>query len=148
MMDVMPGAVERGKQQVAALCWRMNPGLEVLLITSLKTQRWILPKGWPHEGTSLQQSAAREAEEEAGVTGDTAALPLGHYRYIKDKQGSALPIRVEVFALKATGQHPVWPEQNARKLLWLPPDQAAHRVAEPGLKNILMNFRASRVAIA
>jgi 8-oxo-dGTP pyrophosphatase MutT (NUDIX family) len=144
----MSEPVERGKQQVAALCWRAASTLEVLLITSLKSQRWILPKGWPHDGTSLADSAAREAEEEAGVTGEVTALPLGHYRYIKDKQGAALPIRVEVFALKVTGQHHTWPEKGTRKLLWLPPDQASHRVAETGLKNILANFRASRVAAA
>jgi len=144
----MTEAVERGKQQVAALCWRMNTALEVLLITSLKSQRWILPKGWPHDGLGLAESAAREAEEEAGMTGELAALALGHYRYIKDKQGAALPIRVDVFALKVTGQHPVWPEKDTRKLLWLPPNQAAHRVAEAGLKTILMNFRASRAAAA
>ena len=144
----MSEPVERGKQQVAALCWRATPALEVLLITSLKTQRWILPKGWPHEGLNLADSAAREAEEEAGVTGEVTALPLGHYRYIKDKQGLALPIRVEVFALKVTGQHHVWPEKETRKLLWLPPDKAAHRVLEAGLKNILANFRASRVVAA
>ena len=99
----MTETAERGKQQIAALCWRTNPLLEVLLITSLKTQRWILPKGWPHDGMSLAASAAREAEEEAGVTGEVTPLPLGHYRYIKDKAGAALPIRVEVFALKVHG---------------------------------------------
>ena len=142
----MTEQVERGKLQVAALCWRANPALDVLLVTSLKTQRWILPKGWPHEGVSLAQSAAIEAHEEAGVSGEMAPLPLGHYRYIKDKAGSALPIRVEVFALRVTGQQDAWPEKGARKLLWLPPDQAAQRVAEAGLKDILRNFRASRVA--
>ena len=94
------------------------------------------------------QSAAREAEEEAGVTGEMTALPLGHYRYIKDKAGAALPIRVEVFALRVTGQHQTWPEQGTRKSLWLPPDRAAARVAETGLKDILTNFRASRVNVA
>ena len=144
----MTAPVERGKQQVAALCWRAEPALEVLLVTSLNTQRWILPKGWPHEGMSLAESAAMEALEEAGMKGEIAALPLGRYRYIKDKQGSALPIRVEVFALKVTEQDCSWPEKGTRTLLWLPPDQAADRVAETGLKNILANFRASRVAAA
>ena len=36
-----------GRQQVAALCWRRAPLLEILLVTSLRTKRWILPKGWP-----------------------------------------------------------------------------------------------------
>ena len=46
------------------------------------------------------------------------------------------------------GQHEIWPEKGTRKMLWLPPDQAAQRVAETGLKNILANFRASRTAVA
>ena len=133
--------VERAKQQVAALCWRGDPVLQVLLITSLKAQRWILPKGWPHPGLSLAQSAAVEAHEEAGVIGEVSPAALGHYRYIKDKAGSALPVRVDVFALKMTGQSPHWAEKGVRKLLWLPPAQAAHRVAEPGLKQLLLHFK-------
>ena len=144
----MSEAVERGKQQVAALCWRMDPALEVLLVTSLKTQRWILPKGWPHDGLSLAESAALEALEEAGMKGEVATPPLGHYRYIKDKQGSALPIRVEVFALKVMEESHAFPEKGTRKTVWLAPDQAARRVAEADLKNILINFRASRVVAA
>ncbi|HEX4272082.1 MAG TPA: NUDIX domain-containing protein, partial [Rhizomicrobium sp.] len=65
--------------QVAALCWRTRPALEVLLITSLNSRRWILPKGWLMPGLSDGQSAAREALEEAGVTGVIATTPLGSY---------------------------------------------------------------------
>ncbi len=35
------------------------PRLEVLLITSLNSKRWILPKGWLMEGLSAAGSAAR-----------------------------------------------------------------------------------------
>jgi 8-oxo-dGTP pyrophosphatase MutT (NUDIX family) len=32
--------------QVAALCWRMHKGrVQVLLVTSRDTGRWVLPKG-------------------------------------------------------------------------------------------------------
>ena len=44
---------EHGRQ-VAALCWRPSPRrasqIEVLLITSLNSKRWILPKGWAEDG--------------------------------------------------------------------------------------------------
>ena len=65
--------------QVAALCWRRRPVPEVLLVTSLRTRRWILPKGWPHPGLSLPESAAREAQEEAGVIGVADTASLGSY---------------------------------------------------------------------
>ena len=44
--------------QVAALCWRAGKGgLEVLLITSLNSKRWILPKGWPEADLTGSDSA-------------------------------------------------------------------------------------------
>jgi 8-oxo-dGTP pyrophosphatase MutT (NUDIX family) len=146
--------VKSGGQQVAALCWRQlsslnrPPAPEVLLVTSLRTRRWILPKGWPHAGLSLAQSAAREALEEAGVTGDVAAAPLGRYHYLKAKKdGGGMACRVDVFALHVRRQRRTWLEKGARELLWLPAEQAAARVSEPGLRRILLQFaKASRAA--
>jgi 8-oxo-dGTP pyrophosphatase MutT (NUDIX family) len=138
--------VRGSRLQVAALCWRSSPRLEILLVTSLRTRRWILPKGWPHPGLSLAQSAANEALEEAGVTGTVAAKPIGRYHYLKDKNGSALPCAVEIFPLFVTGQQDSWPEKGSRQLLWLPAEQAAAKVAESGLKRILTDFRKARTA--
>jgi 8-oxo-dGTP pyrophosphatase MutT (NUDIX family) len=127
--------------QVAALCWRRRPVPEVLLVTTLRTRRWILPKGWPHPDLSLPESAAHEALEEAGVTGRIEATPLGEYHYLKEKGGLGIPCRVEVFALEVTDHRHVWPEKGARELAWLPLTQAAQRVAEPGLRTLLLAFR-------
>ena len=45
--------------QVAALPWRLREGtVEIMLITSRDSGRWVLPKGWPE---------AREALCEASV---------------------------------------------------------------------------------
>jgi 8-oxo-dGTP pyrophosphatase MutT (NUDIX family) len=131
-------------QQVAALCWRQKTVAEVLLVTTLSTRRWILPKGWPVDGMSLAESAAHEAMEEAGVIGQVCAAPVGEYLYMKEKKdGSALSCRVSVFALKVTGHHRRFPEKGARELAWLPLDEAARRVTEPGLAQILLDFRKS-----
>ena len=138
--------VRGSRLQVAALCWRSSPMLEILLVTSLRTRRWILPKGWPHPGLSLAQSAANEALEEAGVTGTVAAEPIGRYHYLKDKDGSALPCAVEIFPLFVTGTRADWAEKGARELLWLPAERAAAKIAEQGLKRILLNFCKARHA--
>ena len=131
---------EHGKQ-VAALCWRLQPALEVLLITSLNSKRWILPKGWLMEGLSAADSAAREAFEEAGVAGKTGAKPVGSYHYLKEKKdGGGMPCRVDVFALQVTAEMDEWPEKGAREITWLPVEQAAVRVSEPGLRELLRNF--------
>jgi len=146
MAQPQPGlAPVRGSRlQVAALCWRHSPLLEILLVTSLRTRRWILPKGWPHTALSLAQSAAREALEEAGVTGEVAEEPFGHYHYLKEKGGSALPCRVEIFPLQVTGNRRAFAERGARELVWLPAEQAVARVDEAGLKRILQSFRKAR----
>jgi 8-oxo-dGTP pyrophosphatase MutT (NUDIX family) len=138
--------VRGSRLQVAALCWRTSPGLEILLVTSLRTRRWILPKGWPHADMTLAQSAAREALEEAGVTGEVAEEAFGHYHYLKEKSGSALPCRVEIFPLHVTGNRRAFAEQGAREQLWLPAEQAASKVAETGLKRILQSFSKARKA--
>ena len=133
-------------EQVAALCWRAaaKGGLEVLLITSLNSRRWILPKGWLVQGMSLAESAAREAFEEAGVAGRIASKPAGSYHYLKEKKdGGGMPCSVDVFPLEVTGQAESWPEQGARELAWLPLEDAAAKVAEPGLRDILLAFGRS-----
>jgi 8-oxo-dGTP pyrophosphatase MutT (NUDIX family) len=136
---------EHGKQ-VAALCWRFSPKrgsvLEVLLITSLNSKRWIVPKGWPEPDLSPGENAAREAFEEAGVTGKISPQPIGSYHYLKErKDGGGVPCSVEVFALAVTKQLDDWPEKGVRELIWLPVDQAVVRVGEPGLRQVLKDFR-------
>lgn len=130
-------------QQVAALCWRHGPrGTEILLVTSLNSKRWILPKGWAEAELTLAESAAREAFEEAGVTGRIEAKPSGSYYYLKQKrEGGGVPCRVDVFALKVTKTHDDWPERGARRLEWVTPTQAAARITEPGLRDVLRAFR-------
>jgi 8-oxo-dGTP pyrophosphatase MutT (NUDIX family) len=120
--------------------------LEVLLITSLRTRRWILPKGWPVPGLSLPQSAAREALEEAGVVGEVGAEPFGRYRYLKERKSGATPCEVAIFPLKVTAQRSAWPEKGAREIAWLPVEQAARRVSETALRRVLLEFRKSRPA--
>ena len=67
------------RTQFAALPWRRDAGgeVEVLLITSRETRRWVIPKGWPIKGMKSAKSAAREAFEEAGVLGKVAKTPIG-----------------------------------------------------------------------
>ena len=137
---------EHGKQ-VAALCWRAcgKDGTEILLITSLNSKRWILPKGWLMEGLSAAESAAREAFEEAGVAGKIGGKPIGSYHYLKEKKdGGGVPCRVDVFALQVTAQMEAWPEKGAREIAWLPLKQAAVRVSEPGLRELLRTFNRTR----
>ncbi|MEO6300425.1 MAG: NUDIX hydrolase [Paracoccaceae bacterium] len=124
--------------QVAALCWRMHKrGIEVLLITSRDTGRWVIPKGWPIPGLDNAQSAAREAWEEAGVEGQTLDQPLGRYLYDKiARPATALPCSVAVFPLQVKTLSKRFPERKQRRRKWFSPSEAALLVAEAELRQL------------
>jgi 8-oxo-dGTP pyrophosphatase MutT (NUDIX family) len=133
----------KGSLQVAALPWRTIGGeLQVLLISTRTTRRWIIPKGWPEPGVSLSEQAAREAWEEAGVRGEIGAEALGHFHYDKlRKSGDAQRIRVEVFPLRVLEEAASWPEQAERERRWLAAKEAADAAGEPELRALLRDFR-------
>ena len=110
----------------------------MLLITSRRRGRWILPKGWPMSGLSLAGAAAREAEEEAGVAGEILAEPIGSYDYKKETQrGYKVQCRVFVYPLLVLHHSVAWNERTERTLRWLPLAEAARLVDDRGLRNLL-----------
>ncbi len=128
--------------QAAALPWRAGEnGPEILLITSRKTGRWILPKGWPEGGESLDRCAVREAFEEAGIRGHSSTNAIGSYYYGKaSPSGLIRRCEVHVFALEVTESEKRWPEKRQRERRWLKPSEAAKRITEPALADMIANF--------
>jgi 8-oxo-dGTP pyrophosphatase MutT (NUDIX family) len=124
-------------KQVGALCISgTGEGCpRVLLVTSRDTGRWIIPKGWPAKRLKDHLAAAREAMEEAGVTGKIASKPLGTYRYVRHEDGADLD--VAVFLLAVRRQKKRWPEAKERKRSWFSVESAARRVAEPELRKLI-----------
>ena len=132
------------RAQFAALPWRFDAGGEVqlLLITSRETRRWVIPKGWPIKGMGSAKSAAQEAFEEAGVRGKVRKRPVGAYGYDKRlKNGRLQHVRVAVFALAVDSEAEAYPEAGQREKLWVSPPEAARLVDEPELMVLLATFR-------
>lgn len=129
------------REQSAVIPYRTRDGaVEVLLVTSLDTGRWVLPKGHIDDGLSARQSAEKEAFEEAGITGAVAKKSIGFYRYTKtDKKGGGLR-RVEVYPMAVKAELDEWPEKDKRKRRWMHPGDAARLVAEKKLGKILQTF--------
>ena len=130
--------------QYAALPWRLRgDDVQILLVTSRRTRRWIIPKGWPMDGRKPTEAAAQEAEEEAGVRGTIDKASVGQYRYMKLlRDGVELPCQVEVFALKVTEESPDWDEMDARERRWCSVAEAADAVLEPQLRMVIHRFGA------
>lgn len=138
-------------QQVAALVHRGDMGaLKVLVITSRGTGRWIIPKGWPQVGRTLAETALCEAYEEAGIRGEVSPTPIGTFCYCKT---DLPPERINqfiaaVFTVQFTRQEKDWPERAQRICEWVSPQEAACRVEETELKQILNQFGDSGIAAA
>ncbi|NKN38611.1 NUDIX hydrolase [Agrobacterium sp. a22-2] len=132
------------RQQYAALCYRQRKKqeqVEVLLITSRDTGRWVIPKGWPMEGKKSHAVAEREAFEEAGVKGKVARDPIGHYSYAKGMEGGLkISCKVQVYPLEVKDMLKDFPEKGTRRAEWVSCEEAAARVQEPELKVLFHRF--------
>ena len=133
----------RERRQVAALPYRKTAAgeIEVLLITSRETGRFIIPKGWPMKRLGDPDAAAREAYEEAGVTGKVKRKPIGAYSYWKRLAREFELLTVDVYLLEVREQREEWPEKGSRRLGWLKQKDAAALVDEPGLRTLIERFR-------
>lgn len=136
-------------RQIAALPYRtpsdaVGAPVQIMLVTSRDTKRWVLPKGNYIPGLSPHAAAAHEAVEEAGVRGLACPTALGSYRYRKTKKsGASLMVDVDVFPILVTHEQDEWEEQAERDRRWFALDAAAVAVDEPDLQALIRNFRAS-----
>lgn len=134
---------KRSRTQYAALPYRRDETIEVLLLSSRETGRWVLPKGWPMKGRKPRAAAEREALEEAGIVGKIGKAPIGVYHYVKRmKNGTAQRCAVTVFPLKVKRQRKNWPEKGERNYRWFPLAKAAKAVEEPELRDMIRTFKA------
>jgi 8-oxo-dGTP pyrophosphatase MutT (NUDIX family) len=132
------------RMQYAALCYRLarkTNALEILVITSRDTGRWVIPKGWPMQGKQAHEVAEREAYEEAGVKGKVQRAAIGAYVYQKRMDhGLEISCKVQVHALEVEDFCKNFPEKGSRRLEWVDYREAAKRVAEPSLKELILDF--------
>jgi 8-oxo-dGTP pyrophosphatase MutT (NUDIX family) len=134
---------EEARLQYAALPYRFRDGVEILLVSSRETRRWVLPKGWPMKSKKPHSAAAREAMEEAGLVGKIDKKSLGSYHYQKRlKNGATVLCRVQVFPMLVEKQRKSWPEQNQRTTQWFSIPDAAEAVAEPELRDVILEFES------
>ena len=117
--------------------------MEVLLVTSRETKRWVIPKGNIGFSSSPHAAAAEEAEEEAGVQGAIVPKPLGTFRYRKRvRSGLSVTAKVVVFPLLVSRELDDWKEMHERRRRWFTVAEAVNAVEEPGLRDLIRAFGA------
>ncbi|WP_174045121.1 NUDIX hydrolase [Rhizobium rhizogenes] len=138
-------AKDEVKTQCAAICYRRifkgSDEIEVLLITSRDSGRWVIPKGWPMRKKKLHQVARQEAWEEAGVRGHVQKTPFGHFSYLKKvSKDEVFPCLVQAHLLTVSKLEKDFPEKGQRQIKWFSPAEAALAVEEPGLRRLFNNL--------
>ena len=126
--------IETYIEQSGVIPYRLEQGkIEILLVSSRKKKRWVIPKGIVEPDLTPQDSAAKEALEEGGILGEVLPESVGTYTY--EKWGGVC--RVVVFLLKVTSLEANWLE-NYRERQWFSLPEARKRLDEAELKNILL----------
>lgn len=126
------------RRQSAVIPYRWSQDrVEVLLITRRGRREWIVPKGNIEPGMSGPQSAAKEAEEEAGVKGRPSRGRVGAFMYTK--RGATLV--VDVYDLEVRRELDAWPERGQRRRQWVSVSQAVALVHNPQLRQLIRTLR-------
>lgn len=131
--------------QAGALCWRhRSDGIEILLVTSRRSGKWGVPKGWALRGRPLHETARREAWEEAGVDGAVANRCLGLAEAPKSyRLAGMVDWRIALYPIEVAGLAEDWPEKGQRERRWFPLAEAARLVRPRTLGSLLSAFAAT-----
>ncbi|MBT4360040.1 MAG: NUDIX hydrolase [Candidatus Marinimicrobia bacterium] len=109
---------------------------KVVVITARGSKRWIIPKGSIDWELSAQESAGKEALEEAGIKGEVLPDEIGTYTY--EKLGGSYKVRL--YYMEVTKLKEKWDEKHFRKRKLLPPKQAIKKVVPAAVSKIMASF--------
>ncbi|MGZ4788530.1 MAG: NUDIX domain-containing protein [Terriglobales bacterium] len=121
----------RGREQVAAVCYRRRGEQLEFLLVQTDGGRWTFPKGNAEPGLSNAQSAALEAFEEAGVHGRIEEAEFARYTRRK-RVGAVHHSKVEV-VIHAHLCEVLWlekPKEPGRNPTWFDAEKARRRLRE------------------
>lgn len=119
--------------QASAIPFRWRRGrLEFCLITTSRGN-WIFPKGIVDPGETDEQTALKEAFEEAGLHGQIIGEPLGTYELAK----FGTTFEVTCLLMKVTRCDARWMEQQMRQRLWVSAEDASKLLTQEPLRELL-----------
>ena len=135
------------KDQVSAggvVYHRGDTGIEVVIVSVGKQNRWQLPKGLVDEGENPEVTAVREAREEGGVASEVVQhIETIEYWYAGLDRGIKVRFhkRVHFYLLRYlsgdTKDHD-WEVNEAR---WVPIDEAASQLAFDNERRVMERAR-------
>ncbi len=125
------------REQVAAVCYRVQDEIEFLLVRTRGGGRWTFPKGGVELGLTPAQVAALEAFEEAGVHGRIEQTSFA--RYVSRKSGkskrSCTPTELVVHAHLCEVLRLAKPKEQGRDRTWFSAEEARRQLRQGRDKN-------------
>ena len=119
----------RGREQVAAICYRILDRKIEFLLVETRSGRWTFPKGSAEPGLSHAQAAALEAFEEAGVHGRMEETSFARYvRYKRGRKAGSVEFIVHAHLCEV-----LWldsPQEANRNPSWFSPSKATRKLRE------------------
>jgi phosphohistidine phosphatase len=146
-----PGGIEQRDRpayyytQSSVVPYRIHDGqLQVMVVRSSSNRHWVVPKGIADPGITPQESALKEAREEAGIEGRIVGETLGSYEY--PKWGATCSVAVYPMLVERELPEQEW-EENHRGRRWVSHEVAAMLVKQRALEPMIEAL-AARLAEA
>ncbi|HKB85420.1 MAG TPA: NUDIX domain-containing protein [Ignavibacteriaceae bacterium] len=125
-------------KQSGVVPYRKNNGkLEILLITSIKKKKWIIPKGYIEFNLTPFESAKKEAFEEAGIIGSNETFELGT---IELKKGMGVT-HMKIFSMEIIKILEDYPDKEMRKRKWFSTEEASAKVSIPEIPGMIASLQ-------
>jgi 8-oxo-dGTP pyrophosphatase MutT (NUDIX family) len=103
-------------------------GYEVVLVGRHAPERWVLPKGTPNRGESIDQTAVREVSEETGIQ-VRLIRPLHDIQYWFVMRGVRHYKTVHFYLMEAVGGDTSLHDHEYDEAAWFPIAEAERRLA-------------------
>jgi 8-oxo-dGTP pyrophosphatase MutT (NUDIX family) len=130
------------------VAFRHGPdGIEVVLVGRYEPERWVLPKGTPNRGESMEQTAAREVAEETGIQ-VRLIRPLHDIQYWFVLHGVRHYKTVHFYLMEAVGGDTSLHDHEYDVAAWFPIDEAERRLAFANERMVVAKARAEIEGLA
>lgn len=132
-------------QQIAALPVRLHAdgSVDVYLVTSRGSGRWIIPKGNPIRGLAPHDVAAREAREEAGLVGPVLPQLIGRFEFQRVRGVVGETCLIDVYPMHVERQLKNFPEKRERTVRLCNLDTALAIVSSPVLAELIEHYASA-----
>lgn len=125
------GIQGQAPRQAGAIPYALRDGHVVFLLITSSSGRWIFPKGRVEAGEKGPECAAREAFEEAGVSGEIAADAVSCFQVPVEKQGAVREAELCLYPMRVADQQDRWPERGDRARHWVTFEELRTLVDDP-----------------